>query len=56
MFMGKAQGKGSKGGNMEVLHADLAISMVERSRFFYHNLIKIQDHGVVSLVDTNPTS
>jgi hypothetical protein len=37
-------------------HHDLAISRVKRSQFFHHNIIKIQDHGVASFVDTNPTS
>jgi hypothetical protein len=55
--MAKARAKEPKGGNMEELQAPgLSHFKVEKVRFFHHKIIKIEDHGVVSLVHMNATS
>ena len=55
--MDKARGNEPKGCNMEELQAPgLSHFKGGKSQFFYHNIINIQDHGVVALVNTNPMS
>jgi hypothetical protein len=57
MIMDKQRQGEQKGHDMEELQAsDLAIWGVEKLIFFHQLKMEIQDHGVIALVHTSPTS